>query len=591
MGLAGTPSKAGITSLENVEISKIFEEIAHLLELESANPFRIRSYHRSAQVIGDLPFSAAESVDCQDSRLKQVAGIGSGTLSKIEEILDTGSCSELHKLRARIPVGLLELLKLRSLGPQRIKQLWKELAITSMAELETAITAEKLRALAGFGPKTELKILDSIRFYRERTGRIRLDRALELAESLLDRLTRTSAISKGEVAGSLRRRRETIGDLDLLVISDSPAGVRDELMRHDDVRQLVNDGETKITVRLEGELNCDVRILARESFGAGLQYFTGSKEHNVVLRERARRQGFSISEYGLFTIEDESKICGAEEAEIYQHLGLAFVAPELRENRGELEAARNGTLPQLVELTDFRGELHNHTPASDGRNSLSEMVDRARALGYEYIGITDHSHGLAMIGGLDEKGVDQQLEEIAELNSKYSDIRVLSGIEVEILEDGSLDLPPSTLQKLDVVIASVHSHFNLTQGEMTRRLCRALEHPEVNLLGHPTGRILFKRDPYPLDLAEVMRVARENRVCLELNSHPKRLDLHDINCRMARDQGVLLSVNSDCHSLRAFAMLRFGVYTARRGWLTAEDVINTYPLERLFRVLAKQEYR
>ena len=577
--------------MDNVEISKILQEIANLLELESANPFRIRSYHRSAQIIRDLPFSAAESAGRKDGRLKQVPGVGAGTLSKIEEILNTGTCSELQKLRKRVPVGLLELLRLRSLGPQRIKQLWKELAITGLAELEAAFESERLRTLSGFGQKTELKILDSIRFYKEKTGRIRLDLALELAESLLEKLSHTGAISQGEVAGSLRRHRETVGDLDLLVISDSPSCVRDELMEHAKVQQLVNDGDTKITVRLEGELNCDVRILAPESFGSGLQYFTGSKEHNVVLRERARRHGLSISEYGLFSLENEKRICGAEEADIYRHLGLDFVQPELRENRGELEAARNGTLPNLVKLADIRGELHNHTTASDGRNSLLEMVEKARELAYGYIGITDHSHSLAMIGGLDEGAVDSQLKEIAELNTKFLDIRVLSGIEVEILEDGSLDLPLSTLQRLDVVIASVHSHFNLTQGEMTRRLCRALDCPAVNLLGHPTGRVLFKRDSYPVDLAEVMRVARENLVCLELNSHPKRLDLNDINCRMARDQGVLLSVNSDCHSLRAFAMLRFGVYTARRGWLTADDVINTYPLERLLRVLAKREYR
>ncbi len=575
--------------MENKEIAQVFKRIAAILEIKGGNPFRIRSFERSAQIIEDLPFGAADAVAGDIGPLKSTSGIGEGSLSKIREIVATGTCQELIDLTSEVPASLLELMKLQNLGPKRINQFWRVLGIVTIDALEAAARGGRLRQLSGMGEKSERKLLESIDAYRRRHGRARLDVGKTISDSIVDHLRERAPVRRVAAAGSVRRRRETIGDIDILVTTNSPQAAVDAFLQHPEVEEVVAQGPTKTSVRLKAGLSCDLRVVEDDSFGAALQYFTGSKEHNVVLRERAKRKGLKISEYGLFRIDEESeeKLAGENEVEIYRLLGLQFVPPELRENRGEIEAAEE-RLPVLLERGDLRGDLHMHTLYSDGKSSLEEMAEAGRRLGYEYIAVTDHSQALAMTGGLDEFRLARQGEDIDAFNAANPGIRVLKGIEVDILEDGGLDLSDEALSRLDIVVASVHSQFNLTRREMTLRVCRALGHPCVNVLGHPTGRILLQRDGYPLDIEEVLRQARENGVCLEVNSLPKRLDLSDVHCRMARDLGVRLAVNSDAHHRDSLGLVGFGVDTARRGWIGPGDVINTLPLPRLTALLKKE---
>ncbi len=576
--------------MENKEIAQVFKRIAAILEIKGGNPFRIRSFERSAQIIEDLPFGAFEAITGNLEALKSTPGIGEGTLSKIREIVATGTCQELAELTAEVPASLLELMNLQNLGPKRISQFWKGLGIVTVDELETAARAGRLRRLSGMGEKSERKVLESIEAYRRRHGRARLDVGLRVSDSIVAHLKeRAAAVRRVAAAGSVRRRRETIGDIDILVTTDAPQEAVDAFLQHPDVEEVVAKGPTKTSVRLKVGLSCDLRVVEDDAFGAALQYFTGSKEHNVVLRERAKRKGLKISEYGLFRVveEIEEKVAGRDEDEIYRLLGLQPVPPELRENRGEIEAAED-QLPVLLKRTDLRGDLHLHTLYSDGKCSLEEMAEAGLQLGYEYIAVTDHSQALAMTGGLDERRLAEQGEAIDAFNATNPGIRVLKGIEVDILEDGELDLSDAALRRLDIVVASVHSRFNLTRREMTSRVCRALGHPAVNVLGHPTGRILLRRDGYPLDIEEVLRQARESGVSLEVNSLPKRLDLSDVHCRMARDMGVRLAINSDAHHRDSMDLVAFGVDTARRGWIGPGEVINTFPLPRLTALLKKE---
>ncbi len=574
--------------MENRDIAAVFQRIAHLLEIKGGNPFRIRSFERSGQIIETLPFQAADAIRKDPEELRAISGIGGGTIAKIKEIVETGTCREIEDLSAEVPASLLDLLKLPGVGPKKVNRLWKELGITTLDALEEAARSQKLRDLSGLGRKSEEKILQGIEIYRRSFGRFRLDAGIEVSRSLIEHLEERVEIKRIEAAGSLRRRRETVGDVDILLSCATPEQASQAFVEHPRVVEVVAQGPIKTSVKLRGGLACDLRVVEDGSFGAALQYFTGSKAHNVVLRERGKRLGLKVNEYGVFRIEDDEQIAGGEEAEVYQCLGLAHMPPELRENRGEIEAAEE-ELPPLVEVGQIKGDLHSHTDASDGRNTLAEMAQAAQAAGYEYFAVTDHSKALALTGGLDEEQLLAQVEEIKKLN-RSSGITVLSGIEVDILADGSLDLSDEVLQQVDVVIAAVHSHFEMTRNEMTERVCRALSNPNVNILAHPTGRILLKREGYQLELEEVFRTAKEHRVCLEINAHPKRLDLNDVNCRMARDMGALISVNTDCHSTRAFSMMPYGIYTARRGWLRPDEVINTYSLEKLRKVLAKESY-
>lgn len=579
-----------MASMENKDLAHIFTEIADLLEIQEGNPFRIRSFRRAAQIIENLSFNAVEAVQSDPEKLNAISGIGEGTIKKIQEVAETGDCQEHRKLREKMPAGLLNLLDVQNLGPKKIALFWKELHITSVDELEAAAQKHKLRELPGMGEKSESKIIKAIDDYRRSHGRFRLDDGTEISQSLVDYLNSKVDVNRIAAAGSVRRGKETIGDIDILVSCGAPETAIEAFVNHPDVTEVLASGGTKASIVLRRGLQADLRVLEDDAFGAALQYFTGSKEHNVVLRERAKRMGFKINEYGLFRVKDDKKVAGKEEKEIYRLLGLACVPPELRENRGEIEKAEKGELPALIQLDDIRGDLHMHTTASDGQETIEDMAAAGVKHGYAYIAITDHSKSLAMTGGLDEKRVLKQIEAIERIREKDPGIHIFTGIEVDILADGQLDLSDEVLSRLDVVIASVHSRFNMTSEEMTQRICRALGNPHVNILGHPTGRLLTKREPYPLDIEEVIRAAHENRVCIEINAYPARLDLKDIHCRLARDMGVLISINTDSHNHEMLRYIHYGIVTARRGWLEARDVINTFSLKKLRQVLKKEEY-
>ena len=577
--------------MENKDLARIFSEIADILEIKEDNSFRIRSFRRTAQILENLSFNAAPAAEEDVEKLGAVSGIGAGTIAKIQEIAQTGQCREHEELKAQIPRSLLTLLELPNLGPKKIALFWKSLNITSVDELEAAAVEEKLRQLPGLGEKSEQNILQAIENFRRSQGRFRLDDGMEVSQALIDHLKSAVTVRRVAASGSVRRRCETIGDVDILLTCQSPSEAMDAFVHYPGLRQVLARGDTKASVILSRGLQADLRVLDDNSFGAALQYFTGSKTHNVALRERARRMGYKINEYGLFRLSSDTRVAGEEEAEIYRFLELSFIPPELREDGGEIEEAAAGSLPDLIDCNHIRGDLHMHTQASDGQDSIEVMAAAAAKAGYEYIAITDHSKALAMVGGLDEKRLMHHMKEIDRIRAQNPGIEILKGIEVDVLGDGELDLENKALSQLDVVIAAVHSRFNLSREEMTQRICRALKNPFVNILAHPTGRILKRREPYPMDIEKVIRTACEHRVCLEINAYPARLDLKDTHCRMARNMGALICINSDSHGREMLRYMRYGVFTARRGWLQPGDVINTYPLERLKKVLKKEEYR
>jgi DNA polymerase (family X) len=577
--------------MQNRDLAAVFEEMADILEIKGDNPFRIRSFRRVADAIRSLNFSVSAAFPQEVSKVRAVPGIGEGTIRKLTEILSTGRCQELEQLRSEIPASMLPMLRLQGLGPKRIQLIWETLRIGTLDQLEAAARAHKLQSVPGMGEKTETAILKSIEDYRLQEGRYRLDQALQASQAVAQYMESQSVVDRVAIAGSLRRRRETIGDVDILVSSAGPTEAARRFVAYPGVRSVQAAGETKASIVLSGGLQVDLRVVDASSFGAALQYFTGSKEHNVMIRERAKRLGYKVSEYGVFRLADNAKLAGANEEDVYSLLGLQYIPPELRENRGEIEAAETSRLPRLIELADIRGDLHMHTDASDGADTVLAMAEAGLSAGYEYIAITDHSKALSMIGGLDEQALVRLCEQIDRINAENPGLQILKGIEVDILADGDLDLSNEVLDQLDVVVASIHSRFNLAGPEMTHRICRALENPRVNILAHPTGRLLLRREPYSVDLQEIFKVAIENRVALELNSYPDRLDLKDTHCRMAKDAGVMLSINTDSHSARMLRHIGYGVDTARRGWISANDVVNTRPLIELRRLLRKEIYR
>jgi len=577
--------------MENREIAAIFGQIADILELKEENPFRIRSYRRVEEALGNVGFNISRTILEDPDKLRGIPGVGEATFRKILELVETGACEEHRQLLSEVPESLLTLLELQNLGPKKIALFWKQLGITTLEGLEEAATSHRLRTLSGMGEKSEAKILQAINEFRRREGRIRLDRAVETAQSFLDYLKDNAMLDRLAVAGSVRRRQETIGDIDILVSSDQPPDVIEAFVRHPSVKEVLAQGGTKGSIVVGRGIHVDLRVVSDDSFGAALQYFTGSKQHNVALRERAKRLGYKISEYGLFDLGTGAQVAGHQEEDIYSRLELEFIPPELRENQGEIAKAEHHQIPNLIELGDFKGDLHMHTTDSDGRNSLEEMVEAGQRAGYEFIAITDHSKALAMIGGLNEEELVSQIQNVRAVRKSFPDIEVLTGIEVDILADGTLDMQDEVLEMVDVVIASIHSRFSLTRKEMTARICKALQNPSVNILAHPTGRLILRRERYDVDLEEVARCASENRVCLEINAYPARLDLNDAHSRMVRDMGVLLSINSDAHSISMLDYMSYGVDTARRGWLESDDVINTYTKNRLDKVLRKETYR
>jgi len=570
--------------IANADIAAAFEQIADLLELQNANPFRVRAYRNAARVVGDLKIDLAALV-AGGQALPKLPGIGADLGAKIQELAATGRLGALERLRKQVPAGLDELLRLPGLGPKRVRALYEELHVHTLPQLLRAARDGRIRTLPGFGARSEERIAAAIDKHLGSVKRFKLAIAAQYADALLAHLKQAPGVQQAVAAGSLRRRRDTVGDLDLLATASDGAAVCRHLAGYPDVREVVSSGDTRATVVLKSGLQVDLRVVPPASYGAALMYFTGSKAHNIRLRNRAIERGLKLNEYGLF--KGSRAVAGATEQDIYAALDLPWIAPELREDRGEIEAAAEGNLPTLIELGDLRGDLHAHTDWSDGTASLEAMALAARARELGYLAISDHSRRLTVAHGLDPVRLTQQRAEIARLNRSLSGIELLSGIEVDILADGSLDLPDAALARLDIVVAAVHSQFNLPRARQTERILAALENPHVRVLAHPLGRLIDERDPYDVDMLAIVRRCKARGVALELNAHPQRLDLTDIHCRMAKDEGALVAIDSDAHSVHEFDNLVHGVGQARRGWLEKTDVVNTRPLPALRAWLAR----
>lgn len=579
--------------MENTEIAGIFHDIADLLEVKGENPFRVRSYRNAGDVVEGLPVTLKSILEGGGEKgLEAVPGIGKSIREKVVEILKTGKCHFLDELLKEVPPGVLDILKVSGVGPKKAAVMYRELGISSVDELEEAAGSGGLRGLPGFGQKTEEKILKAIKGLKAFSGRFRLSLARPYSENIVEHLKKVPGTGEVVPAGSMRRWRDSVGDLDILATCKEPGRIMDAFTTHPDVREIVSRGETKSTVILSSGLQVDLRVLDKGSFGAALQYFTGSKAHNVAIRDRAKRMGLKVSEYGVFREKDGRKLAGAKEEDVYKCVGLPWIPPELRENRGEIAAAEKGGLPRALELKDIRGDLHSHTTESDGGNTLEEMAEAAMRMGYEYLAVTDHSKAVGVAHGLDEKRVLKQIKEIEAFNEKLRKggkrFRLLKGTEVDIKADGTLDHPDGLLEKLDCVVGAVHSSFNLSEREMTARIVKAIASGRLNVIAHPTGRLIGMREPYQLDMEAVAGEAKRHGVALELNSYPERLDLNDVHCKLARDTGVLVSVATDSHSIYNLNNISYGIHTARRGWLEKKNVLNTRPLKELMKVLNKE---
>ena len=579
--------------ITNADLAAAFEQVADLLELQEANPFRVRAYRNAARVVGALRLDLAAHLG-QGKALPKLPGIGTDLAGKIRELATTGHLALLDRLRKQIPAGVTELLALPGLGPKRVRMLYEELQVHDPAQLLRAARDGRVRNLHGFGPRTEENIAQAIERHLAAHRRFKLAVAAQYAAPLLAHLRKAPGVDTVAAAGSLRRCRDTVGDVDLLAtLRDGASG--DAVCRHfvdyPDVAQVLQQGGTRASVVLKSGLQADLRVVPQASFGAALLYFTGAKAHNIRLRALALERRLRLNEYGLFdtTRDGERAIAGATEASVYEALGLSFIPPELREDRGEIEVARSGCLPRLIEREDLRGDLHAHTRWSDGSASLEEMAQAAQASGLQYLAISEHSRRMTMAHGLDPARLAQQCAQIERINAREQGAQLLTGIEVDILGDGTLDLPDAALAPLDVVIAAVHSNFDISRARQTARILAALDNPHVRLLAHPLGRLIDRREPYDVDMLAVVRKCKARGIALELNAHPERLDLTDLHCRMAKDEGVPVAINADAHAPHDFDNLVYGIGQARRGWLEKADVLNTRPLAQLRRWLARKE--
>jgi DNA polymerase (family 10) len=564
--------------MENARIADILEEIADLLELDQANEFRVRAYRAAARTVRDasdrLEDLAADGVDLAD-----LPNIGGSTAEKIDEILRTGTCERLRELREKLPRDLTELLRVRGLGPRKAAQLHADLGVDTLDDLAAAARAGEVRTLPGFGARTEEKILAGIDTLASSSGRMLRRDAAQYVESLRRHLEQCDDVRHWQVAGSYRRGKETVGDLDVLVQADDRARAGEQILAAGAVDAVESRGEERITVHLKGGPRVDLRFFAPEAFGAALLYFTGSKDHNIALRRIAQDRGWKLSEYGLF--DGERRLAGADEADVYARLDLPWIPPELREARGEIDAARDDRLPRLLEADDIRGDLQMHTTASDGRQSIAAMARAARDLGREYIAITDHSQRVRVAGGLDDDACLAHADAIREADAEIEGIWLLAGIEVDILRDGTLDLAHDTLRALDWVVAAVHLDRDLPPEIMTDRIVAAVESGMVHCLAHPLGRIIGQRDPMAFDTERVFAACAASGVCVEINAQPDRLDLPDIHCRQARDAGVTFTIATDAHTTDDLDFMRHGVAVARRGWLEKADVLNTRTVRQM----------
>jgi len=563
--------------VDNRALSQVLSEIADLLEIRGDNAFKIRAYRTAAETLATWPQAI---VQLDEQQLRAIPGIGKDLAARIRELAATGTSGYHQELLQQFPSTILDLLRLQGVGPKTVAMLYSTLNIKSLDELAAAAKEGRLRSLKGMGAKKEAQILQSIEERKKDTGRHLLSDTAETAQSLVDFLHVHDRHVELIPVGSLRRGRETCGDIDILAVGGEQS-LMDALISHPHVERVLGQGDTKSSVLLRGGYQADLRLVPAESRGAAMQYFTGSKAHNISVRDRAVQLGFKLNEYGLFRVDDDSRVAGETEEGIYRALGMDWVEPELRENRGEVEAARGGSLPPLITLSDLRGDLHMHTTETDGRDDLAAMAEGAHRLGREFIAITDHSKALAMANGLDERRALEHAARVRALNGRFEHLTLLAGIECDILADGRLDLADDCLAQLDIVVASIHSNFSQDSEQMTDRLLRAIECPWVDVLGHPTGRLLLKRDPLKFDMTAVMDSVSRHGLAMEINCQVDRLDLNDAHARAARDRGIPLIISTDAHSVRALSRLQWGVQVARRAWVRASDVLNTRPVEEL----------
>lgn len=577
--------------MENREIARILHETAELLEIDGAIIGRYRSYEKAAELIYSL-HERIEELAKDRKKLTELPGIGDNMAEHIDEILKTGDYGLRKKLLKKYPPTLLDVLSLQGLGPKKAAFLWKKFKAGTVEDVAKLAREQKLRDVPGFGEKTEENILRAVEFFKKSTGRFRINAAEATAGQVAAHIQAMGKqIASATPAGSLRRGKETIGDLDFIVI---PAGkysqksvdaICDHILKYPSIEQVLAHGENKVSFLLPHGMQVDVRVIPPESYGAALLYFTGSKEHNVVLRGRANTMGYTLNEYALTTLKGGKTVAGKTEAEIYAKLDLPYIEPELRENTGEIEAADAGKLPKLITLADIRGDLQMHTTASDGKNSIEEMAEAARELGYEYIALTDHSKAVTVANGLDEKRTLAQIRKIRAAENSVGGIHLLASSEVDILKNGALDLSDEVLAQLDLVVVSIHSYMNLDRAAMTERILAAIENPYAQILAHPTGRLVLRRDPYDYDMERVFDACRANNVAVECNAYPDRLDLRDAHLRLAKQRGVKVVISTDAHSTSQLQVMKYGVQTARRGWLEARDVINTFPYEKFLAAL------
>src|SRR5947208_2016750 len=576
--------------MDNKAIAGILYETADLLEIDGQDSFRIRSDRNAAQAIEALPQQISELID-EPKKILEIPGIGKGMLTNMQEMFKEGKLSLHGELLKKYRPSMLNLLKIQGLGPKTIALIWSAYQVSDVEGGEKLAREGKIRELPRMGEKQEQKLLKAIQDYRRIAGRYLLDLAENEAAKIADHLRNFAGVDKVTPAGSLRRGRETVGDLDVLVTGKAcihdveREQCIDHIIKLPGLMEIIVRGENKVSFRLRGGMQVDIRFLSPDSFGAALQYFTGSKAHNVALRQRALKMGYTLSEYSLARLENEKGVAGKTEEDIYAKLKLDYIPPELRENQGEIDAAEKHALPALISQTDLRGDVHMHTVETDGRKTIEEMAEAAIERGYKYMAITDHSKNLAFANGLDDKRALEHIQRIREADKKIDGIKIFAGIEVDILADGSLDLSDSVLEQMDLVIASVHSHFNQSPAEMTARLLKAIENPNTSFIGHPTGRILLRRDAYPYDMDAVLEAAARNKVAMELNAYPDRLDLSDRHLRMAKQHGVKIVINTDSHHTTHMEKIRYGVLQARRAWLTPDDVLNTLTVERFAKAM------
>ncbi|MDI6917346.1 MAG: DNA polymerase/3'-5' exonuclease PolX [Thermoplasmatales archaeon] len=572
--------------MKNPEIAKFFYEIANILEAQDVQ-FKPMAYRKAAMVIETWNAEVGEIYKEKGVKgLKELPGVGDAIAKKTVEILETGKLKYLEELRKDSPRELLDIVSLYDIGPKTAYKIYKMLGVNTVEDLKKAAEEHKIRDVKGLGEKTEEKIIEGIKKMKERKGRMLLGVVYPVAVDVVESLKKSGDIEKISIAGSLRRKKETIGDIDILAVSDNPEKIMSSFAGLENVKKILVKGRTKTSVMI-GDIHADLRVVSRGSFGSALQYFTGSKEHNIKIRKIASDKGMKISEYGVFDRKTNKQIAGSTEEEVYNALSMSYIEPELREDRGEIEEAMKNKLPKLIDEKDIKGDFHVHTRWSDGANSIEEMARAGIKKGYSFIAVADHSKSLRVAGGLKENDVLKQMDEIKKINKKYPNFKIFTGTEADIKENGELDFDDTLLKKLDVVVAGVHSKLKMDEKAMTERIINAMENKNVDIIAHPTGRVIGKREPYRLNMEKIFEAAFQNKTCLEINALPDRLDLNDVHIKMAKEKGVKLCINTDAHNLSHFDMMKYGVFNARRGWLTKNDVLNTYPADDIAYFFAK----